>query len=408
MIRRLQSFKNDFHPIVNVLLVGTVFARIASSMSLPFLAIYLFKYTDMSGVMIGFTIGIGSLAGMFGGFFGGYLSDRFGRRIVMQAAIYLWAIVFIGFAFAEVPIIFALLNALNGLCRSFYEPVSQALMADLTKKEKRYAVYSLRYMAINIGVAVGPLLGTIIAGMNGRLPWIITGCIYLAYGIVLHFLLNKYGIRSIEGEKKNPVSIAESWGVIRKDAAFRFFIIGGIVSAIGYAQMTSTLSQFIGQNYEQGVTLFAWMMSINAIVVVALQIPFSKWAEKRSPLTAIVVGSICYAIGNLGYAFSNSWWILIVSMIVFTLGEILTFPAGAVMLDRLAPEEMRGTYFGAQTFTNLGFFLGPWLGGFLLQGYGGQTLFIVIAIISLVSVWFYRLGEMKAPLAKQKSTGISA
>ncbi|MFF2886197.1 MDR family MFS transporter [Paenibacillus sp. NPDC057967] len=393
MFRRFFGTVTQYHPIVQVLLAGTIFARIASSMSLPFLAIYLLAATDMSPTMIGVTIGIGSLAGMLGGFFGGYLSDRFGRRIIMLTAIYMWGFVFLGFAFTGIPIIFALLNAINGLCRSFYEPVSQALMADLTEKEKRYHVFSLRYMAINIGVSVGPLLGTLFAAMSGSLPWIITGCIYLCYGVLLHVLLNKFGIRRIEGEKKEPVTIGQSWSVIRRDRAFRYFIIGGVISAISYSQMTSTLSQFVDGQFASGVTLFAWMMSINAVVVIAFQLPFSKWAEKKSPMTAITVGSISYAIGHIGFAFSDSWWMLIVSMIIFTWGEILTFPAGAIIIDRLAPDKMRGTYFGAQTFTNLGHFLGPWLGGMLLQGYGGQSLFITVAVVSIVSVWFYRLGE---------------
>ncbi|MCR2806573.1 MDR family MFS transporter [Paenibacillus soyae] len=396
MFKRFFGTMRDFHPIVNVLLAGTIFARIASSMSLPFLAIYLIAATDMSPTMVGAIVGIGSLAGMLGGFFGGHLSDRFGRRVVMLAAIYMWGFVFLGFAFTGLPVIFALLNAINGLCRSFYEPVSQALMADLTEKEKRFSVFSLRYMAINIGVAVGPLLGTLFAAMSGRLPWIITGCIYLAYGLLLHLLLQKFGIRRIEGEKKEPVTMAQSWNVIRRDRAFRYFIIGGIVTAIGYSQMTSTLSQFIDEGFANGVELFAWMMSVNAIVVVAFQIPFSKWAEKRTPMTAIAVGSVFYAIGHIGFAFSGSWWMLVASMVVFTWGEILTFPAGSMIVDRIAPEGMRGTYFGAQTFTSLGHFLGPWIGGILLQGYGGQALFVTVAVISIAAIWFFRLGESRS------------
>lgn len=403
MLRRLQLSLRGYHPIVKVLLVGTIFARVASSMSLPFLAIYLIATTDMSPTMIGVTIGLGSLAGMLGGFFGGHLSDRFGRRVVMLAAIYAWGGVFLGFALTGVPLVFALLNAVNGLCRSFYEPVSQALMADLTESEKRYEVFSLRYMAINIGVAVGPLLGTLFAAMDGSLPWTITGMTYIVYGILLHVLLRKFGIRSIEGDKKEPVTIAQSWNVIKGDRAFRYFILGGIVTAIGYSQMTSTLSQFIEQHFVSGVTVFAWMMSVNAIAVVLFQLPFSKWAEKKKPLTAIAAGSICYGLGHIGFAYSTNWWLLIISMLVFTWGEILTFPAGSVMLDRLAPEGMRGTYFGAQTFTNLGFFIGPWLGGYLLQEYGGTTLFLVIAVISVTSIWFYRAGEMDHAVVRDKT-----
>lgn len=407
-LSRMFSMVGQFHPIVNVLLVGTIFARIGSSMSLPFLAIYLIAATDMSPTMVGVTVGIGSLAGMFGGFFGGYLSDRFGRRIVMLAAIYMWGFVFLGFAFTGIPILFALLNAVNGLCRSFYEPVSQALMADLTEKEKRFSVFSLRYLAINIGVSVGPLLGTLFAAMSGRLPWIITGCVYLSYGILLHILLKKFGIHKIEGEKKEQVTMKQSWNVIRRDRAFRYFIIGGIVTAIAYSQMTSTLSQFVDGQFANGVELFAWMMSVNAIVVVAFQLPFSKWAEKHSPMRAITVGSLFYAIGHIGFAYSGSWWLLILSMVVFTWGEILTFPAGSMIVDRLAPDDLRGTYFGAQTFTSLGHFLGPWLGGILLQGFSGEVLFVTVAVVSIVSIWFFRVGEMQSEKVKLETMRVGA
>jgi MFS family permease len=83
---------------------------------------------------------------------------------------------------------------------------------------------------------------------------------------------------------------------------------------------------------------------------------------------------------------------MIGSMIVLTIGEILVFPAGSVLLDQLAPEGMRGTYFGASGFRSLGHFIGPWFGGWLLQGWGGQVLFVTIAGIVMASTLLYYKG----------------
>ncbi len=392
---RMREFVQEFHPIVHSLLVGTVFARAASSMSMPFLAIYLSKHTSMDPMMIGFTIGAGSLAGTVGGFVGGTLSDLLGRRRVMLGALYVWTFVFFGFAVGSSAWFFLLLNLLSGLCRSFYEPVSQALMADLTVPEKRLRVFSLRYTAINIGVAIGPIIGAYLGFVAGALPFLVTSAVYLVYVLSLQYLLHRFGIKKIEGQKKEHVTFASACNVVIRDVALRLFVIGGVFGAIGYSQMTITLSQFVEQKFADGVQLFSILMSVNAIVVVALQMPLAKWAEKRTPLQSIMAGNLMYALGDIGFACANSWTLFILSMVVFTIGEILVFPASNVFIDRLAVEELRGAYFGAQSFSNLGHFLGPWLGGYLLAHYGGSTMFVTVAAISLSGTLFYWGGQRR-------------
>ncbi|WP_139490169.1 MDR family MFS transporter [Brevibacillus dissolubilis] len=394
-MNRLRTYFQEFHPIVYSLIVGTVFVRAAQSMSMPFLALYLAKSTDMSPLMIGLTIGAGPLAGTVGGFIGGAISDRIGRRRVMMTALYTWVFVFIGFAFGKGMLFFMLLNALSGLCRAVFEPVSQALMADLTDKEKRFRVFSMRYLAINIGVAVGPLLGAYLGQLDSTIPFIVTGVVYLIYALVLQALMKYFGIQQIEGEgqKKERVTFRGAWNVITHDVALRYFIVGGMIVSLGYSQMTVTLSQYVGKSFTDGIELFSYLMSLNAIVVVTCQMWLSKWAEKRTPLTSIVIGVILYTVGLLGFGLSGTWLTFMVSMFVFTLGEILTFPASSVFIDNLARDGMRGTYFGAQSFTSLGHALGPSFGGWLLSMYGGSTMMITIAVITLFSIAFYYQGQ---------------
>jgi MFS family permease len=401
-------FVKSYHPIVHSLLIGTILARMASSMSLPFLAIYLLKQTDMSAVMIGLVIGAGSLAGTLGGFIGGALSDQFGRRKILLGALFGWGIVFLGFAIVKSALLFFLLSLLNGLCRSFYEPVSQALMADLTEKDKRFKVFSLRYLAINIGVSVGPLLGALFATLDSTLPFIVTGCVYLFYACGIFFLLNKFGIKTIEGDHKADTTFLSAWKVVKNDVVLRYYLLGGIVTAIGYSQMTVTLSQYVGNKLTDGITLFAVMISVNAITVVVMQIPCTKWASPYSPLTVLTVGVFFYALGNVGFGLSSGWISFIISMIVFTFGEMLTYPSGNLLVDRIAPEAMRGTYYGAQSFSSLGHFLGPWIGGILLSQYSGKVLFLTMSVVAIGAIGFYRLGESVRLSELKEQTSVKA
>ena len=169
--------KFSFHPVVWTLLIGTVFARGASFMAVPFLALYLSNTHGIHPILIGITIGLSPLTGTLGGFIGGYFSDRYGRKKVMLWTIFVWGLVYFGFSQASHIGTFMVLNALNGLCRSFFEPSSQALMADLTSVDKRKRVFSLRYTAINIGASLGPLLGVYVAPFSTSLPFLLTSMI---------------------------------------------------------------------------------------------------------------------------------------------------------------------------------------------------------------------------------------
>ena len=52
-----------------------------------------------------------------------------------------------------------------------FEPTSRALLSDLTKPEYRLLVYNLRYGAINVGVAIGPLVGLQIGSAKSTIPF---------------------------------------------------------------------------------------------------------------------------------------------------------------------------------------------------------------------------------------------
>jgi MFS family permease len=392
---RLRLFFSSYHPIVFSLIFGTVLARIATSMSMPFLAIYLASHTTMTPLYIGIVIGMGSLAGAFGGFLGGSLSDRFGRRVIMFIALFAWSAVFFGFSVAAAPVAFMLLNMLNGLCRSFFEPVSQALMADLTEPSKRLEVFSMRYMAANVGVAVGPLIGAYMGMNSGASPFMITAIIYLIYAMLLYALLQFFGIKQTENESehKERITLAAAWRVVRSDRTLRLFLAGGIIIATGYSQMTVTLSQYSSNHFANGVKLFAVLMSVNAITVICLQMPLVAWVRSRTPIFGVHMGNVMFAAGFIGFALSGSWLTMVISMIIFTIGEILNYPSGNMLMDRLAPEGMRGTYFGAQSFSSLGHFIGPWAGGMLLSAYGGPWLFTIMAAVTCFGSVFYWAGQ---------------
>ncbi|MDN3015277.1 MFS transporter [Paenibacillus sp. BSR1-1] len=391
-MNKIKIYIGQFHPIVWVLLIGTVLSRGSAYMTLPFLSIYLSRHIDLSPIIIGLTVGMSPLMATVGGFIGGHLSDRFGRRPIMLTALFTLAFVYYGFTVANSQGWFILLNAIIGLCTSFFEPTSQALMADLTDKKIRMKVYSLRYTAMNIGASVGPLVGAFLANHSAKLSFAITGSTYLGYGIVLFILMKKLIIAK-QLETKKVVSFVDAFKIIKTDKALRYLLFGIILINIGYVQIDSNLPQFLEGKLENGVAIFSVLLTVNAVMVVCLQMPISHFAEKFSLMQAMAAGSLFIAAGLLGFSFINGWVIAIIAMILLTIGEILIFPSNSMMMDKLAPEHLRGTYFGAGQFRKIGNFLGPIFGGFLLSHYHGQFMFWIISILSLGSIIFFTAGN---------------
>ncbi|MGB2993097.1 MAG: MFS transporter [Paenisporosarcina sp.] len=392
--------KFAFHPVVWTLLIGTVFARGASFMALPFLALYLSNTHGIHPVWIGLTIGLSPLTGTIGGFIGGYFSDRYGRKKIMLWTIFVWGLVYFGFSQASHIGVFMALNALNGLCRSFFEPASQAMMADLTSPQKRKRVFSLRYTAINIGASLGPLLGVYIAQFSTSLPFLLTGLMYLLYGGTLLLMLNRYSISLMTPVRHLP--LMDTLMVTWKDKTLLVFIIGGILINVGYSQIDSNLPQYIQQSFSDGVALFAKLVALNAILVIILQVPLSLLSERWPVLRVMILGSVFFAVGFVSFGFATTAIGMMIAMAIVTIGEIFIFPSTSVFIDQIAPEDRKGTYFGAGQFRSIGNFTGPILGGWLLQDYGGNFLFSVISVIILFSIFFFYLGNLQI-LEKQKT-----
>ncbi|MEZ4846637.1 MAG: MFS transporter [Bdellovibrionota bacterium] len=88
------------HPLSICLLAGTFLSRLAPFITLPFLTIHIMNKLGASPTVTGLIVGAGPLCGIISAFLMGYVSDKFGRRKIMEVALIIWSFAFIGFAFS--------------------------------------------------------------------------------------------------------------------------------------------------------------------------------------------------------------------------------------------------------------------------------------------------------------------
>ncbi|MDN4603495.1 MFS transporter [Paenibacillus sp. F6_3S_P_1C] len=379
----MKQHLRQIHPLAWTIIVGTMFGRLVTSMSIPFLSIYLTQVLGATPTQTGVTVAVSSLAGVMVSFYGGYISDRIGRKKVMMVSVFGWACVFFIFSAAEHLWVFFVANTLNGLCRAVFEPTSRALLSDITPPQNKLLVFNLRYAAINLGVVFGPIIGLQLGSAESTFPFMISGLVYIIYGLVLFLQFQLQRATLPEHVQVTAPRLRDALATTGRDRVFLPVLIGTTFCVLGYGHFSSTLAQYVAQNplFEHGSQVFSYMLSLNALTVLAVQFPIVRVASKFQPVVPLILGNLLVATSLLLFGIAEGVMLLMISVILFTVGEVLMFTMMDVLIDRIAKPEWKGTYFGTIGFNNLGSVMAPILGGLLLTQFGtGNGLFVFVPL----------------------------
>lgn len=389
----MKQHLRQIHPLAWTIIIGTMFGRLVTSMSIPFLSIYLTQVLGATHSQTGFTVAVSSLAGVMISFYGGYISDVIGRKIVMLVSVFGWACVFFGFSAAQHLWVFFLVNTLNGLCRAVFEPTSRALLSDITPPDHKLLVFNLRYAAVNLGVVFGPIIGLQLGSAKSTFPFVIAGIVYIAYGLVLFVQFRVHHSSLPQRSEVHAPKLGAALATTTKDRVFLPVLLGTIFCVLGYGHFSSTLAQFLAMSphFADGGQVFSYMLSLNAVTVLVVQYPIVSRASRFSPVVPLILGNICVALSLLLFGISGGLPLLMFNVVLFTVGEVLLFTMMDMLIDRIAKPEWKGTYFGTIGFNNLGNVMAPVLGGLLLDQFGstnGPAVFVPLALTTALGLPF--------------------
>ncbi len=98
-------------------------------------------------------------------------------------------------------------------------------------------------------------------------------------------------------------------------------------------------------------------------------------------------GSLLFAIGFGALAFTNGFWSVTATVIIWTFGEMILFPGMSAYVSHLGPKERQGEYMGFYSMAfAFAFMFGPWLGTEILERKGGIFLWGVMFLLGMISV----------------------
>lgn len=375
------------------LVVGTGIATTARAMTLSFLAIKLQQTFGLGPAMVGFLLGLGSLMGAIAAPLAGALSDKVGRNVVLTSVLVALAVAMAALALAETVLLFCIAQSLASVAISIFVPISRALMSDVCPEPLRLKCFSWRHMASNIGWAAGPLIG-IAAGVASTSLFLVASGTYATLALILWWCLSfSPATREDVPRGVEATSMADSIKAAMSDRRLLYCIAGSTLLVAVYGQWTATLAPYLLGSVPGGVEIFAYIVSINGMVVIVGN-PFARrFVEWAGPSNTLVVGCMFFILSELGFLVSAGMTGFVVSMVVFTVGEILVMPSEYVIVDRISTARNRGSYFGAHSVSTVGSFLGPTAGGIALGTLGGPAMFSLFAGSALIGMLLFVAGS---------------
>lgn len=404
--------------------IGETLNGIAMMMLMPFFALYLKDKVD-SLLQVGVIMALSPIAASFGSIIGGRIADLYGRKPIMIFSMASNAVLMLGFLFIEGFIPYAILSVFLGLSNSLFHPAASAMVADVTKPEKRTEAYGLLRMGHNIGAAIGPIMGASVVMLSKNLVFIIAASTMLFYALLVFVLIQETMPKNTNKEEDNEKESGAVWKIVLRDKALMIYLLAGIIISMGFSQTEGMLPLHF-DNEMKGIfganNPYPYLMALNGLLVVLFQFQISKWATDKPVGKTMLYGACLFGIGLFFIGWLPKWFgeldtnatVILITLLfvyaIYTLGEMIMSPVQMTFVANLAPEHLRGTYMGAASLQWItGSAFGPLLGGFLLDRLLGHLLFTILAVGCVVAGVVYisldRLVEQrqKGTLTKQSS-----
>lgn len=358
---------------------GTLINRVGGFVVI-FLTIYLTTVRDFSPSQAGLIMGLWAGGSAIGTIVGGVAADRLGRKVTMLSSQVVTASVLLVMAFVTSYWVVAGFAFLLGMAADASRPAFQAMMVDVVPEKDRLRAFTLNYWAINVGFAVAAFLAGIAAQADYHLIFIIDATTTLAAFALLFFTVS---------ETRRPVHVAAAGppAGLRDVFADRTFILYAalnILVAFVFLQHLTTLPIAMAQDGISSRT-YGSVIALNGVLIVVGQLFIPKLVRGLNRSRMLAVAAVVIGVGFGLTAFADTPVFYAVTVLVWTLGEMINAPANSTLLAELSPAALRGRYQGVFSLSwSIAGFGAPIVGGFVQEHAGNAVLWIACAVLGVI------------------------
>jgi MFS family permease len=391
VFKKAQHVYREYPGTFWTLLGATFIDRLGGALLFPFFALYVTQKFGVGMTQVGIMFAIFAITNVIGGMLGGALADKLGRRWMIIFGLVMSASSSVAMGLVNNLTLFYVLAGVVGLLAETGGPARQAMVADLLPEEKRAEGYGMFRVAFNFAVAVGPMLGGLLAAYNFLYLFIADAIASTITAVIVYLALPETKPAVSESQPEQSfIKTLSGYGIVFRDTAYMAFLIVSLLGTVVYIQMNSTLSVYLRDVHDVSPQGFGYILSLNAAMVVLFQFWITRRISKYAPMLMMALATVLVGVGFVMYGFVTTFLMFMVAMVIITIGEMIFVPVAQALAAKFAPEEMRGRYMAMFGFSwTLPVAVGPLLAGLIMDNYDPNWVWYAAGIVSAIAVVGY-------------------
>ncbi len=368
-----------------VLFISIFIAMIGVGIIVPLLPVYA-EEMGATGLWVGIIFSGFLLARLIFMPFVGRLSDKKGRKPFIAVGLFSYALISLGYVWAESVGELALVRMLHGLAAALVLPIAVAYIGDITPKGKEGVSMGSFNIALFLGFGLGPLMGGVLKdywSMNSAF-FAMGGLAFIALILVLMFLPEiKMRERRFKGK-------AVSFRLMFESRVLKGLLIFRLVNALGRGSIICFLPLYASDVLKLSGSQIGIVISILVLLIAFLQSPFGALADRLNRRNLIVLGSIIGSLCLLWIPFTHSFGELIVVGSLMGISGAIAIPAAvAIMVGEGSSYGMGSAMALFNMSMDLGQLMGMLIGGLIFDFLGLSYIFYFGCVMGFIGTGIF-------------------
>jgi MFS family permease len=408
--RRIRSLYYDYRRAFWILVGVTFIDRLGGALLFPFFALYITSKFNVGMTEVGVLFALFFVSSAIGSTLGGALTDRWGRKRMIIFSLLSSSLSTLLMGLVDTLSAFYVLALVSGVFTDTGGPAYEAMTADLLPESKRAEGFGIIRVALNLAVAIGPLIGGLLASRSYLLLFVIDAIVSAVVALLVFLYLPETRPKSRSGASHESLGATfRGYARVLRDKTFMLFFGACILSTLVYMNMNTTLGVYLRDVEGVSAAGYGMLISLNAIMVVLLQFPIARRIEAYRPMSMMALGTALYAIGFALYGLVSTHFYFALAMAIITVGEMIVIPVARALTANLAPEDMRGRYMAVFGFSwGIPFAIGPYLAGLIMDNAPDpRWLWYITGLVGAVAVASFLYLRGRAQVQKASTSAES-